>query len=237
MPRKVWKAQVDHLGGSIDRCRERIDEMVQEENDQRSNSMNRLTEQYSKQVYNSGTGTTVTVSVKTRKPSTRSGANDIKGNSRLRHRSSSISRKHQNAEAFYDKMENDRGKNWDTLLSQDDHTESISPIVVKHRTQSLHGKPKIKEAAVVKSIVPQKRIKTSRSVTQRNAKVPVEYKQFAQNTKSSRAKEKPTGTVVAAQMMQEEVVRRLQLELEKVITRIFNTFYFYSNRGGGGNIH
>lgn len=164
----MWKAKVDHLGASIDRCREHIDEMVYDENDQRSKKMSRLTEQYRKQVYNSGAGTTVEVSIKTKKPSLRSV--DKKDITRLR-------------------MEKDGGKNWDTLLSQDDdQSDSFSPTIIK-RAQSLPGKPKIKEAIVSKRTVPHKRTKTSRSLAQRNAKVPVELKQFAQKTKSSRSKE------------------------------------------------
>ena len=45
MPGKVWKSKVDHLGASIDRCRERIDEIVQEEKgNERFNKMNKLSE-------------------------------------------------------------------------------------------------------------------------------------------------------------------------------------------------
>jgi len=45
MPGKVWKSKVDHLGASIDRCRERIDEIVQEEKgNEKFNKMSKLSE-------------------------------------------------------------------------------------------------------------------------------------------------------------------------------------------------
>ena len=178
MPNKMWNAQVDHLEGAIDRCRERIDEIVQQE------TSNKLKEKFRKQVYNSGTGTTVEVSVKTRKPSTRS-AVENKDNSEGKH--SKTNRIHKSTKELHGRSEKD-DRNWDSLLSQDDnHTDNYSPTMIRQHTID---KPKIKNPIVTKRVIPQKRIKTSNLLTRRNAKVPVESKQFAQKTSSSRAKEK-----------------------------------------------
>ena len=167
MSGKMWKAKVNHLGASIDRCRERIDEVVQEE---KSTKMSKLAEQYREQVYNNGSGTTVEVSIKTKKPSRRS-----------------IDAKRTTSKSM---VGNNQDKNWDTLLSQDDdQSDMLSPPNVK-RTQSLTGKPFIKESMVPKRTMPPKRIKSTRLLSQKSTKAPVDFKQFAQKTKSSRAKEK-----------------------------------------------
>ena len=163
----MWKSKVDHLGASIDRCRERIDEMVQEETYQRSNKVSKMTEQYKGQVYNNGSGTTVEVSIKTKKPSTRSDE----------------SRK----PATKLNLERNRDTNWDTLLSQDDRSDIFSPSKYK---QNINEKPKMKEGLVSKTSLPHKRTKLSRSSGKRHVKEPVDSKRFSQKTKSSVAKEK-----------------------------------------------
>ena len=167
MPGNKWKSKVDHLGASIDRCRERIDEIVQEENYQRSNKVSRMTEQYKGQIYNNGSGTTVEVSIKTKKPSTRS------QESRIPATKSNTGR--------------NRDINWDTLLSQDDRSDIFSPSKFK---QNIIEKPKTKECLVSKTTLPQKRTKLSRSSGKRFTREPADLKRFSQKTKSSVAKEK-----------------------------------------------
>ena len=167
MPGNKWKSKVDHLGASIDRCRERIDEIVQEENYQRSNKVSRMTEQYKGQIYNNGSGTTVEVSIKTKKPSTRSQESQIP--------------------ATKSNTGRNRDINWDTLLSQDDRSDIFSPSKFK---QNIIEKPKTKECLVSKTTLPQKRTKLSRSSGKRFTREPADLKRFSQKTKSSVAKEK-----------------------------------------------
>ena len=123
MPGNKWRSQVDHLGASIDRCRERIDEVAQYEKRQNSKDASRKTEQYRSEVYNNGSGTTVEISIKTKKPS-------------------SGKRK-----PYRNSVEETQDMNWDTLLSQDDCKEIFSPSKSK---QNIHGPPTTKEGIVIK---------------------------------------------------------------------------------------
>ena len=159
----MWKGKVDHLQGSIDRCRKQIDDMVQQEQTIKSRERNKSTENYSQRVFDNGTGTTVEVSIKTKKPSSRSSEN-----------------KKQSTRPG---LSNDRNKNWDTLLSQDDDSEVISPPMKK--VQSLQRQPKIKPPVLTKDVFAPSRSKAYRSLPPKSTKVPVESKRYAQKTISS----------------------------------------------------
>ena len=159
----MWKGKVDHLQGSIDRCRKQIDDMVQQEQTIKSRERNKSTENYSQRVFDNGTGTTVEVSIKTKKPSSRSSEN-----------------KKQSTKPG---LSNDRNKNWDTLLSQDDESEVISPPMKK--VESLQRQPKIKPPVLTKDAFAPSRSKAYRSLPPKSTKVPVESKRYAQKTISS----------------------------------------------------
>ena len=206
MPGNKWRSEVDHLGASIDRCRERIDEVVQHEKRQSSKTISRLTEQYRGEVYNNGSGTTVEISIKTKKPSL---------SSRKPYAKLSI--------------EETRDMNWDTLLSQDERSDIFSP---SKSSQNIHGPHTTKEGIVIKPRL-QKRTKLYRSPGQRCTKDPLNSRRFAQKTKSSLSKEKvgdknlpnirdklippksQTDKELPKQLIQEEIVRQLQIELDK----------------------
>ena len=166
MPGKVWKSKVDHLGASIDRCRERIDEIVQEEKgNEKFNKMSKLSEQYTQQIYNNGSGTTVEVSIKTKKPSSKKPVEYQKSPAKLQ-------------------IENSKDMNWDTLLSQDDRSDIFSINKVK---KQLPLKNKTKDSMISKNTDRSKRVK---SLRQKNAQDLIESKRFASKTKSSISKEK-----------------------------------------------
>ena len=166
MPGKVWKSKVDHLGASIDRCRERIDEIVQEEKgNERFNKMSKLSEQYTQQIYNNGSGTTVEVSIKTKKPSSKRPIEYPKSPAKLQ-------------------IENSKDMNWDTLLSQDDRSDIFS---VNKDKKQLPLKSKTKDSMILKNSDRNKRVK---SVRQKSAQDLIESKRFASKTKSSISKEK-----------------------------------------------
>ena len=168
MPGKVWKSKVDHLGASIDRCRERIDEIVQEEKgNERFNKMNKLSEQYTQQIYNNGSGTTVEVSIKTKKPSSKRPIEYPKSPAKLQ-------------------IENSKDMNWDTLLSQDDRSDIFSINKVK---KQLPLKSKTKDSMILKNSDRSKRVKSVRQKTAQD----IESKRFASKTKSSISKEKELG--------------------------------------------
>ena len=200
MPGNVWRSKVDHLGASMDRCRERINEMVQEEkNNERHSKMSKISEQYKQEIYNNGSGTTVQISIKTKKPS------------------KSYLERHISPAKL--QSENKKDMNWDTLLSQDDRSDIFSPSKYK---QSLPMKTKNKGKMILKSSDRNKRVKSTRP---KNAHEEVEIKRFAGKTKSSIAKEKepsadnsnaPTSSHISTQFIQDQIVRQLQLEVEKV---------------------
>ena len=168
MPGKVWKSKVDHLGASIDRCRERIDEIVQEEKgNERFNKMSKLSEQYTQQIYNNGSGTTVEVSIKTKKPSSKKTVEYHKSPAKLQ-------------------IENSKDMNWDTLLSQDDRSDIFSINKVK---KQLPLKSKTKDSMMLKNSDRSKRVKSVRQKTAQD----IESKRFASKTKSSISKEKELG--------------------------------------------
>ena len=168
MPGKVWKSKVDHLGASIDRCRERIDEIVQEEKgNERFNKMSKLSEQYTQQIYNNGSGTTVEVSIKTKKPSSKKTVEYHKSPAKLQ-------------------IENSKDMNWDTLLSQDDRSDIFSINKVK---KQLPLKSKTKDSMILKNSDRSKRVKSVRQKTAQD----IESKRFASKTKSSISKEKELG--------------------------------------------
>ena len=169
MPGKVWKSKVDHLGASIDRCRERIDEIVQEEKGNvRFNKMSKLSEQYTQQIYNNGSGTTVEVSIKTKKPSSKQPIEYHKSPAKLQ-------------------IENSKDMNWDTLLSQDDRSDIFS---INKDKKQLPLKSKSKNSMISKNSDRSKRVK---SVRHKNGQDLIESKRFASKTKSSISKEKELG--------------------------------------------
>ena len=198
MPGNLWKAKVDHLGASMDRCRERINEMVQEEkNNERYNKMSKQSEQYKQEIYNNGSGTTVQISIKTKKPSKHYVERHISP-AKLQ-------------------SENKKDMNWDTLLSQDDRSDIFIPSKSK---QSLPMKTKNKGKMILKSSDRNKRVKSTHS---KNTHGQVE-KRFAGKTQSSIAKEQeipadsnaPTSSHISPKFIEDQIVRQLQLEVEKV---------------------
>ena len=126
--------------------------------------MSKLSEQYTQQIYSNGSGTTVEVSIKTKKPS-----------KQTTERYKSPSKPH---------IENTRDMNWDTLLSQDDRSDIFSQS--KHK-KPLSLKSKSKESVALKN---PERIKRLKSVRQLNAQEHIDSKRFASKTKSSISKEK-----------------------------------------------